>query len=36
MSRSDLINPPFITIESAVEWIRHLATECPECEGEAW
>lgn len=26
----------FIPIESAVEWIRYLATECPECEGEAY
>lgn len=26
----------FIPIESAVEWIRHLATECPECEGESY
>ncbi|MCA1734322.1 MAG: redoxin domain-containing protein [Acidobacteria bacterium] len=26
----------FLPIESAVEWIRHLATSCPECEGEAF
>ena len=26
----------FIPIESAIEWIRHLATQCPECEGEAY
>ncbi|HEY0591633.1 MAG TPA: hypothetical protein VGE86_05230 [Thermoanaerobaculia bacterium] len=26
----------FIPIESVVEWIRYLATECPECEGEAY
>ncbi len=26
----------FIPIESAVAWIRHLATACPECEGEAY
>ena len=26
----------FLPIESAVEWIRHLATTCPECEGEAF
>lgn len=26
----------FLPIESVVEWIRHLATSCPECEGEAF
>ena len=26
----------FLPIESVVEWIRYLATECPECEGEAY
>jgi hypothetical protein len=26
----------FLPIESTVEWIRHLATSCPECEGEAF
>jgi hypothetical protein len=26
----------FLPIESAVEWVRHLATSCPECEGEAF
>lgn len=25
-----------LSIASVVEWIRHLATECPECEGEAY
>ncbi len=26
----------FLPIESTVEWIRSLATQCPECEGEAY
>jgi hypothetical protein len=26
----------FLPTESLVEWVRHLATSCPECEGEAY
>ena len=26
----------FLPLESIVEWVRYLATQCPECEGEAY
>jgi hypothetical protein len=26
----------FLPVVSVVEWVRHLATQCPECEGEAY
>jgi peroxiredoxin len=25
----------FPTVESVVQWVRYLATQCPECQGEA-